>query len=410
MRSKLDAGQNREALRRGWCPGAWRPMPSGDGWILRIRVPMGRLSRRQAEGLAALMQAQRLDVIELTQRAHLQWRGVRPAQHTALLSGLRALGLLDRDAMQEARRNVLVQPCWQPGDATHRVARGLLKLLRQPDAPRLPAKFGFAVDLGKRPCLRAASADVRIEPLQDGWVLVRPDGSLHGVAVPLKRAAEEAMALAAWFAKHAHGPGAPRRMAAWMAQRRRPASEPLSPAPINANSQALEPWWATLPPGMAWVAAPFGRLSAAAWARLAQLAPLRLTPWRAVLLERHALAPPDEAWITDATDPRLRVAACVGAPGCVQASGGTLPLAGLLAAYLPNEGWLHVSGCAKGCAHPYPAPTVRVRPDGWDWIGWGRADAAADAHWGALAPLIDAVRRSAGRHVGHGQAEGWLVR
>lgn len=396
--STLDAGLNRAALRRGWCPGAWRPMPSGDGWILRIRVPLGRLSRRQAEGLAALMQAQRLDVIELTQRAHLQWRGVRPAQHAPLLSGLRSLGLLDEDAMQEARRNVLVQPCWQPGDATHRVAQELLQRLGQPDVPPLPAKFGFAVDLGQRPCLRAASADVRIESLQDGWALVRPDGNPHGMAVPLKRAAEEAMALAAWFAKCAQGPDAPRRMAVWMAQRLRPANDPSSAAAADAKPQAFQPWWATLPSGMAWVAVPFGRLSAAAWARLAQLAPLRLTPWRAVLLERHAQAPHDEAWIIDTSDPRLRVAACVGAPGCVQAAGPTLALAEALAAHLPQGGWLHVTGCAKGCAHPHPAPTVRVHSNGWDWIAWGRADAPADACFGEVAPLIDAVRRDARRH------------
>lgn len=123
-------------------------------------------------------------------------RGAAELAHAALLRGLRALGLLDQDATQEARRNVLVQPCWQPGDATHRVARQLLQRLRQPEAPQLPAKFGFAVDLGQRPYLRKASADVRIEVSQDGWALVRPDGSPYGMAVPLERAAEEAMALA----------------------------------------------------------------------------------------------------------------------------------------------------------------------------------------------------------------------
>ena len=407
--STLATGRTPEALRRGWCPGAWRPMPSGDGWILRIRVPLGRLSRRQAEGLAALMQAQRLDVIELTQRAHLQWRGVQPEQHAALLRGLRALGLLDQDATQEARRNVLVQPCWQPGDATHRVARQLLQRLRQPEAPQLPAKFGFAVDLGQRPYLRKASADVRIEVSQDGWALVRPDGSPYGMAVPLERAAEEAMALATWFAQRAQGPGAARRMAAWMAQRRRLASELAPGVQPDAGPHAFA-WWAVLPPGVAWVAAPWGRLSAAAWTRLAQLAPLRLTPWRAVLLERHARAPQDEAWITEATDPRLRVAVCVGAPGCVQAAGDTLRLAGLLAANLPPDGWLHVSGCAKGCAHPHPAPTVRVRPEGWDWIGWGRADVAADAHFNEVEPLIDAMRRNVGRQDWQRSEEGWVAR
>ena len=400
--SRLDAAAAREPRRRGWCPGAWLPMPSGDGWLLRIRVPLGRLSLRQAEGLAALMQTHRLPVIELTQRAHLQWRGVQPVQHAELLRGLHALGLLDEDATQEARRNVLVQPFWQPRDATHRVARELLKRLRQPDAPRLPAKFGFAVDLGKRPYLRAASADVRIERLGRGWALVRPDGIRYGIAVPMQRAAEEAVALAAWFAEktQGQGPSAPRRMAAWMPQRCQHVREPSLVAQTDAGPHALEPWWTTLPPGMTWVAAPFGRFSAAVWARLVPLAPLRLTPWRAVLLERHAQVLQDDGWITEAEDPRLRVAACVGAPGCAQAAGPTLPLAEVLAVNLPQGGWLHISGCAKGCAHPQLAPTVRVRPDGWDWIGWGRADAPADVCFREVKPLIDAVRHSAQRGQG----------
>lgn len=379
--------------RRGWCPGAWRPMPSGDGWVLRIRVPLGRLSREQAEGLAALMRAHGLGVIELTQRAHLQWRGVQPAQHDTLLRGLSELGLLDDNAEQEARRNVLVQPWWRPGDATHSVARSLLDRLRQPGAPTLPPKFGFAVDLGEAPCLRAASADVRIEPLDDERVVVRADGALRGAAVPLAQAADEALALAAWFAETAQSPQAPQRMAAKVAAGGLPPRWQHVPAPESVGVRwGSHPWMRQTHETMAWVGAPLGRLSAAAWARLARLAPLRLTPWRAVLLETHRCAPADEDWITDPADPRLRVAACVGAPGCAQALRPTLPLALSLAPHVPSGGRLHVSGCAKGCAHPRPAPALRASADGWDWIAYGRADAMADAHFRHDHELIEAVR------------------
>ena len=30
---------------KGWCPGALRPMQSGDGLVVRIRPPTGRLTR-----------------------------------------------------------------------------------------------------------------------------------------------------------------------------------------------------------------------------------------------------------------------------------------------------------------------------------------------------------------------------
>ena len=46
----------------------------------------------------------------------------------------------------------------------------------------------------------------------------------------------------------------------------------------------------------------------------------------------------------------LRVIACTGAPGCLQAHAATRPLARALAPKLTET--LHVSGCAKGCAHP----------------------------------------------------------
>ena len=32
---------------KGWCPGAWRPMASGDGLLVRVRPPLGRLTRHQ---------------------------------------------------------------------------------------------------------------------------------------------------------------------------------------------------------------------------------------------------------------------------------------------------------------------------------------------------------------------------
>ena len=39
---------------KGWCPGALRPMLSGDGLIVRIRPFCGAFSLEQARGLADL--------------------------------------------------------------------------------------------------------------------------------------------------------------------------------------------------------------------------------------------------------------------------------------------------------------------------------------------------------------------
>ncbi|WP_237480496.1 precorrin-3B synthase [Lichenibacterium dinghuense] len=128
------------------------------------------------------------------------------------------------------------------------------------------------------------------------------------------------------------------------------------------------------------VAAPFGRLDAAQLDALARGAArvgageLRLTPWRALLVP--GLAPDARArlaadcaaagLIVDPADPRLRVAACAGAPGCRRGSTPILADAAALAPLLgPGAGVaLHVSGCAKGCAHPGPAPLTLVAAEG----------------------------------------------
>ena len=83
---------------KGWCPGALRPMLSGDGYVLRIRPFGGSLSQTQVGGIAALAGAHGNGIIDLTNRANLQLRGVSEASHSPLIAGLRALGLLDNDA------------------------------------------------------------------------------------------------------------------------------------------------------------------------------------------------------------------------------------------------------------------------------------------------------------------------
>jgi precorrin-3B synthase len=68
-------------------------------------------------------------------------------------------------------------------------------------------------------------------------------------------------------------------------------------------------------------------------------------------------------FIVDADDPRRRIAACPGAPACAS---GFIPARRLAAALAPELAGLpdgiaiHVSGCAKGCAHPAPAALTVV--------------------------------------------------
>ena len=65
--------------RKGWCPGALRPMETGDGLLARVRAPRGRLSLDQAAALADAAIACGNGAIGLTARGNLHLRGVERA-------------------------------------------------------------------------------------------------------------------------------------------------------------------------------------------------------------------------------------------------------------------------------------------------------------------------------------------
>ena len=111
------------------------------------------------------------------------------------------------------------------------------------------------------------------------------------------------------------------------------------------------------------VAFAFGQVRAEKFAWLAKAGgSIRITPWRMVYfssgLKRRRGLHHDRDFITAPDDPLLNVVACTGAPGCPQALGPTRALARHLAPLVPQGKLLHVSGCAKGCAHPGPAPAT----------------------------------------------------
>src|SRR6266568_5904688 len=95
---------------KGWCPGALRPMLSGDGLIVRIRPFCGAFSLEQAHGLADLARRLGNGHIDLTRRANLQLRGLVEERLPELHAALGKLGLIDPDAETEATRNLMVAP------------------------------------------------------------------------------------------------------------------------------------------------------------------------------------------------------------------------------------------------------------------------------------------------------------
>jgi precorrin-3B synthase len=192
--------------------------------------------------------------------------------------------------------------------------------------------------------------------------------------VTLQDAVPQALRMAAWFAASGGVTQGRGRMA-----EHHKGDMPFDTSHLPA---ALAPAAA---PGMtaqgALVGFEFGSLRAEVLADLASLAPtLRITPWRMVLLVGAAL-PKHPALITAPDDPRLRVVACTGAPACPQALQDTRTLARRLAPFVPQGKLLHVSGCAKGCAHPSPADlTLSATPQGFALLPKARA--------GGLGPVM----------------------
>ena len=95
---------------KGWCPGALRPMQSGDGLLVRIRPPGGTLSPSQAQAIARASIRYGNGIIDLSSRANLQLRGVTEATHGPLIADLRTEGLIDPDIETESLRNLIITP------------------------------------------------------------------------------------------------------------------------------------------------------------------------------------------------------------------------------------------------------------------------------------------------------------
>lgn len=351
----------------GWCPGALRPMMSGDGLVVRVRPLSGRLTQSQAAGLAAAAQAHGNGRIDLSARGAVQLRGVTEATHPALIADLHWLGLIDDDARAEARRNVLVTPF--DDERADDLAAALGATLK--DAPDLPGKFGFAVDCGPAPVLQSIAADIRLERAADGGLILRCDGAEFGARVSAGEAPARAVALAQWFVDAGGVTDGRGRMAALI---RRGVMPVGALAGTVAPAKALAAPGPGLVPQGALVGFAFGQMQAATFAALAAFGDLRVTPWRMLLIEQAQQMPDLPELILTPDDPLRRVVACTGKPGCLQAQQPVRDLARRLAPRVPQGRLLHVSGCAKGCAHPSRADVTLVgTAQGFDLIRTGCA-------------------------------------
>jgi precorrin-3B synthase len=105
------------------------------------------------------------------------------------------------------------------------------------------------------------------------------------------------------------------------------------------------------------------RANGATWVRPAPDRILLLGPVDEMTGVVLATAADDLGFVVDARDPRRRIVACPGAPACASGLISARALAAELAVHLPPSRYgisVHVSGCAKGCAHLGAAPLTIV--------------------------------------------------
>ena len=402
------------APRKGWCPGALRPMMARDGLIVRVRPRGGILAAATARALADAAERRGNGRIELTARCNLQLRGLTERTLPEMQAVLRDLDLIDANAAGEAVRNVIASPLAGLGagpDIRPLVAALEARLATDTVLHALPTKFGFLVDDGGAPSLAGIEADVRFT-----WISAenRYQIGLGGTdATALVIGSCEADDLVPRAVAIAGG--AVRLFARLECRRMRGLLDTVGPETVamacggtvvrrtaecgtNARSDVVGRRTFGGMPTLG-LAAPFGALDAAMLRCVAvvaartDLGELRLTPWRTILIPTfEGPTPVIPGFIVDDDDPLLGAAACVGHEGCERGTTVTRADAILLAAMLPTGASLHVSGCAKGCAKASPSTFTLVGRDGrYDLVRGGRAGDAAERRGLDLAQIRDAL-------------------
>lgn len=334
-----------QIMPRGACPTLAAPMQTGDGLLARLNLRHPALTPAQVAGLAQAAAAHGNGLIDVSARGNLQVRGLRAASAPRLAAALTGLGI----AMQQGP--ALQWPVLAGLDpGAHPATLKIVDALQTGFAglegrDRLHPKLAIVIDGGGLSNLAGLSADIRAFPADGGWDVA------FAADEPIRLPDDEvAPAILAWLVQVAALPGFVRVPCAGR------SGEPLHPGvhDLDAGAHIV----VAMPP--------FGQVDAEALravagiARDAGVVDMRPAPGRSLIFtglgsgQARALADQFAAigWVTHTGDSRLRLIACVGAPACASAHFDTRALAAELAALMPSSGTVHVSGCAKGCAHP----------------------------------------------------------
>jgi precorrin-3B synthase len=421
--------------RRGACPGLSVPMQSGDGLLARLR-PTGTISLSGVAGLCAAARQFGNGVVEVTSRGSIQIRGLTAASAPRFADAVAALAIAADDGIPVHCNALAGLDAEETFDAAS-VASALRRTLARTSLPtRLSPKVSVAIDGGGSLDLDGLAADVRLRAgVLNGGVLfqvgVAGDAAVATSlgAVTSKDAAEAARRLLEVIARYGHTARARDVLATEGAApfettlaglivtrdssvfaNSRPTSDPIHSHLLRDGSFACG------------VGLAFGHTDAYAIAQLTQAARstgalgFRTAPGRVLLAigvrpaDTAAFAATAEqlAFVAHPGDPRRYVIACAGAPICAAAHMPSRTLAPVLTAaaqkYLGDDFRIHISGCAKGCAHAGPASlTVVGRTDGCAVISNGLVsdDPVALTTVNELPSMIAELARSTRREAGY---------
>jgi precorrin-3B synthase len=383
--------------RRGACPTLAQPMQTGDGLLARFRPIGNALSLDALEAIARAAEAFGNGLIEITARGSLQVRGL--SEETAP----RFAEAVVKSVEIENGVPVETPPLAGLDPSEMRDPRPFAQRLRAAIAThglagRLSPKVTVIVDAGGRQDLSGLAADVRVTAREDGWIVamggeICPSlGDDAAIAVtldfleriaeagPMARgrdfgetravAASSKLVLGASVAADGtktHGLGLALgsvtaiTLIEFMATARDTGATGVRlapgrglyvvgstphPNPLPGGARGL----VSSEDGHSAHLAPSGRGRRVAPGE--GFADSQLISSAQVLLE----AATHLGFITNPSDPRLSMSACAGMERCASGSIATRALAAGIAEAAPElfDGSfdLHVSGCAKGCAHP----------------------------------------------------------
>jgi precorrin-3B synthase len=375
--------------RRGACPGLSAPMTTGDGLLVRL-LPIGTIALDAFAALCAAARQHGNGIIEVTSRGSIQIRGLSAASAPRFAAAVAALGIAAEDGIPVLINALAGLDAEDIIDAGALAADLRLALARHSLAARLSAKVSVAIDDGGLPDLDGIVADVRLRAEAiDGvaalCVSVGGDGrnATHLGCVAGRDGVEVATRLLEVLAQHdrvarigdvvaADGIAAFRSAVADLIIHDGPARSQCR----YCDTVGIYPLRdGTFAHG---VGLAFGHADATSLQRLTEAAKaagargMRAAPGRALMivgLTRQtavSFAASAEAlgFIVHADDPRRHVVACAGAPICASAVIAARALAPQIAVaaapHLDGSFKIHISGCAKGCAHPAPAALTIV--------------------------------------------------